>query len=181
MIGKFSLGKTGLIVGGLLTSMGLWAYITDNATLNLVGFFYGIPLVLGGLALSAGELTPIPFDPPSTPAVLALREQQATATQTKLRKDVTRFQYGQSVHLDETLKKVGLNPGSQQCPVLQTLREEDRDGAYTLVLRFNSPDVPLQAWQDKHEKLEKYFGPDLRVALTQPEEHVVEVAFIKCP
>jgi hypothetical protein len=179
MIGKFSLGKAGLIVGGALTALGLWAYIEDNATLNLVGFFYGIPLVLGGLALKAGELEPVPFSVPTSPDVLALREQQATETQTKLRKDITRFQYGQSVHLDETLKKLGLNPGQDACPDVQGLREEDRNGAYTLVLEFNSPEVPLKAWQDKHEKLEKYFGPNIQVALTQPNDDKIEVAFIK--
>ena len=61
MLRKTSLASLGLTLGGILTLVGFIAYATGNATLNLAGFFYGIPLLLGGLALKASELKPIPF------------------------------------------------------------------------------------------------------------------------
>jgi hypothetical protein len=90
MLRRTSLGTLGLSIGGTLTLVGFWAYfVVDNATLNLVGFFYGIPLLLGGLALKASELHPVPLIEPTPANVLTLREQQATATQNQIRKDVT--------------------------------------------------------------------------------------------
>lgn len=59
MLGSVSLGTLGLIVGALLTGVGVVAYAAGNATLNLAGFFYGVPLLLGGLALKAAELKPV--------------------------------------------------------------------------------------------------------------------------
>ncbi|MFN6392819.1 MAG: DUF2854 domain-containing protein, partial [Aphanizomenon sp.] len=50
MLGGISLGTVGLTIGSILTITGFIAYFADNATLNLVGFFYGFPLLLGGLA-----------------------------------------------------------------------------------------------------------------------------------
>ncbi|MDJ0719153.1 MAG: DUF2854 domain-containing protein [Prochloraceae cyanobacterium] len=179
MLGKISLGNLGIVIGGSLTIVGFYAYATGNSTLNLAGFFYGIPLLLGGLALKTSELKPIPFSQPTSPEVLALREKQATVTQNKLRKDVTRYRYGQDVHLDESLQKVGLAPTEEERPVLTTISETETDGAYTLILGFHSPLLSLEAWQNRQEKLEKYFGPDIKIDLAQPEEERIHLAIIK--
>ena len=53
MLRKLSLARVGLTVGGILTIIGFVAYAVDNPTLNLAGFFYGVPILLGGLALKA--------------------------------------------------------------------------------------------------------------------------------
>lgn len=75
MFRRFSLGILGLIVGTTLTIIGFIAYSQENATLNLIGVLYGIPILLGRLALKAKELRPIPFSQPNTPAVSKLRQQ----------------------------------------------------------------------------------------------------------
>lgn len=178
MLRKLPLGSVLLIVGGILTLVGFVAYFQERATLNLVGFFYGIPILLGGLALRAAELEPVPFTTPSSEAVLALRETQATQTLNQVRQDVTRYRYGQEAHLDETLERLGLSPNDQQRPVLAGLREEQRDGAYTLVLEFDSPFIPLEKWQEKQPKIEKFFGPGIHAKITQPQEKQVELAMI---
>ena len=110
MLRKISLALVGLTVGSLLTVVGFIAYALDYATLNLAGFFYGIPLLLGGLALKAAELKPIPFSQPTPDAILKLREKLATPTQNQIRKDVTRYRYGQEAHLDDALQRLGLSP-----------------------------------------------------------------------
>lgn len=167
-----------MLIGGALTVVGFIAYFQESATLNLVGFFYGIPALLGGLALKASELKPVPFSQTTTPEVLALREQQATSTQNQLRKDVTRYRYGQDIHLDEALKRLGLGRTDDEHPILDGIREVERNGAYTLILEFQSTFIPLEAWQNKRSKIEKFFGPGVLSEITQPSEDRVELALI---
>ncbi len=178
MLPKISLAAVGLTVGGILTITGFVAYALDYATLNLAGFFYGIPLVLGGLALKAAELKPIPFSEPTSEPVLALRNKLATPTQNQIRKDVTRYRYGQEAHLDDSLERLGLSPTDEERPVLVSLKEGDWDGKYGLTLKFNSPFITFETWQEKQEKIAKFFGPDLAVSLNETEEKVVEVNLI---
>ncbi len=181
MLGKISLSSVGLVIGGILTVVGLAAYFADYATLNLAGFFYGIPLLLGGLALKSAELKPVPFSQPTSEKVLALRQKMATEIQNQIRKDVTRYRYGQDAHLDDSLQRFGLSPNDKERPVLASLREVEIDGNYTLVLEFESPKFPLETWQEKREKIEKFFGPGLRVEITQPEKDRIDVALIAQP
>jgi hypothetical protein len=181
MLGKISLSSVGLVIGGILTVVGFAAYFADYATLNLAGFFYGIPLLLGGLALKSAELKPVPFSQPTSEKVLALRQQMATEIQNQIRKDVTRYRYGQDAHLDDSLQRFGLNPNDKERPVLAGLREVDIDGNYTLVLEFESPKFTLETWQEKREKIEKFFGPGLRAEITQPTKDRIDVALITQP
>ncbi|MDJ1181170.1 DUF2854 domain-containing protein [Roseofilum sp. BLCC_M91] len=169
MLRKISLGTVGLYVGGLLTVGGFVAYFTNHPTLNLAGFFYGIPLLLGGLALKASELKPVPVTQEPSAQVLALRDQQGTSTQLQVWKDVTRYRYGQEAHLDESLKSLGLSPTDEERPLLIGIREIAVDDHYALVLEFESPFVSLDAWQQKQEKIERFFGPGLRVEVTPQE------------
>ncbi len=178
MFRQISLGKLGLVVGGFLTVVGFAAYFAGKPTLNLVGFFYGIPLLLGGLALNIAELKPVPFSQPTTPEVLALREQQATATQNQIRQDITRYRYGQEAHLDTSLSHLGLSPTDEERPTIKSIRETDFEGAYALVLEFDSPMIPFERWQQKQEKMESFFGPGVKVQLTQPAEDEIELALI---
>ena len=179
MLGRISLGTLGLTIGTILTITGFVAYFVDNATLNLVGFFYGFPLLLGGLALKANELKPVPFSQTSTPSILELRKQQATVTQTKIRKDITRNCYGQKAHLDVAIAYLGLSPTDDARPIVTGLRETEINGAYTLILEFDSPLITFDTWQQKQEKMTKYFGPDVEVSIKQSREDYIELSLMK--
>ena len=179
MLGRISLGTLGLTIGTILTITGFVAYFVDNATLNLVGFFYGFPLLLGGLALKANELKPVPFSQTTTPSILELRNQQATVTQTKIRKDITRNCYGQKAHLDVALAYLGLSPTDEVRPIVTGLRETEINGAYTLILEFDSPLITFDTWQEKQEKMTKYFGPGVEVSIKQPRENYIELSLMK--
>lgn len=181
MLRQTSLGTLGLGVGGALTVIGFVAYFSNNATLNLAGFFYGIPLLLGGLALKASELKPVPFTQPTPPEIVELRDQQATTTQNQIRQDVTRYRYGQSAHLDTSLSHLGLSPTNEERPELNGLRETKIDGAYALVLEFYSPLISLETWKQKQAKIETFFGPGVRVELSQSADQQIEVALITAP
>ncbi|MBE9045373.1 DUF2854 domain-containing protein [Pleurocapsales cyanobacterium LEGE 10410] len=178
MLRKIPLAAVGLTVGGILTAVGFYAYAVGMNTLNLAGFFYGIPLLLGGLALKAAELKPVPYTAETTPEVKQLRSQ-ATPTQEQLRKDVTRYRYGQEAHLDESLAKLGLSPTDEERPELIGIQEQSRDGAYTLLMEYYSPFFSLEDWQKRREQIEKFFGPNIKAEITQPEKSRIDVALIK--
>ena len=178
MLRKIPLAAVGLTVGGILTIVGFYAYAVGLNTLNLAGFFYGIPLLLGGLALKAAELKPVPYTAPITPEVEALRAE-ATPTQEQLRKDVTRYRYGQEAHLDESLEKLGLSPTDDERPELIGIQEKIVDGSYALLMEFYSPFISLEKWQERQEKIAKFFGPDIKAEIVQTEENCIALTLIK--
>jgi Protein of unknown function (DUF2854) len=174
MLRQISLGSLFLILGVVLSAIGLFAYATGNPTLNLVGFFYGVPILLGGAALKSSEVKPSEILHPISASILKLREAQATSTQNQLRQDVTRYRYGISAHLDEALEKLGMSPTDEERPVLTGLYEEifqseGQPDAYSLVLRFKSPLIGWETWQAKQEKIGKFFGPGIIAMVSKPE------------
>ncbi len=178
MLRKIPLALVGLTVGSILTVIGFVAYAIGNSTLNLAGFFYGIPLLLGGLALKAAELKPIPFAKETTPEVLALRKEKATATQNQLRLDVTRYRYGQEAHLDEALQRLGLSPTDDERPILTKIQEDKIEDNYALILYFDSPLVKLETWREKQEKITKFFGPDITADIAQLGDDEIKLTLV---
>ena len=178
MFRQISLANAGLVIGFLLTSLGFVAYYADWAALNIGSLFYGVGILLAGFALKSSELEPVPFSQPTPESVMVLRDKQATDTQEQIIKDVTRFRYGQDIHLEESLERLGLSPSDEERPVVQSLREEDRDGAYALILEFNSPKISLEVWQTKQEKIATFFGPGIKAEIAQSAENRVDVALV---
>jgi hypothetical protein len=184
MLGKLSLGSIGFTLGAIITAIGVFAYATGNSTLNLVGFFYGIPILLGGLALKSAEIKPAQYLSETTAAIAQLRQDTATATQKQIIKDVTRYRYGIEAHLDEVLGKLGLSPTDKERPVLVGIYEEasqdqELSGAYALVLRFESPLIKWETWQQKQDKLTKFFGPGIVARLNQLENNLVDLSLVR--
>jgi hypothetical protein len=174
MLRQISLGSLFLMLGVVLSAIGLFAYATGNPTLNLVGFFYGVPILLGGAALKSAEVKPSQILHPISAITLKLREAQATPTQIQLRDDVTRYRYGIRAHLDEALEKLGMSPTNEERPVLAGICEEvfqlaGQPDAYSLVLRFQSPLISLETWQAKQEKIGRFFGPGIIALVSKPE------------
>jgi hypothetical protein len=178
MLGKIPFALLCLIAGAILTVVGTAAYILDYAALNMAGFFYGIPLFLGGIAFRITELKPVPFTQPTSPEVEALRSTQATETQQQILKDVTRYRYGQKAHLDAALKFLGLSPTDEERPELVGLYETTIEGAYTLVLGFDSPSIGFDKWQQKQDKMNTFFGPGVKVSLDHAEEDLIKLSII---
>jgi Protein of unknown function (DUF2854) len=183
MFRKLPLAILGQSIGGVMTAVGFYAYATDQPTLNLACFFYGIPLLLGGLALKAAELKPVPVKVELTPEVLAARTEQATKTQLQIFYDVTRYRYGQEAHLDAVLTALGMSPTQDQRPVITGIWELLTGEVYTLVMEFESPLISLETWQGKEDKMTRFFGPDVKVKVSPSptKEDAVEVAVMTSP
>ncbi len=175
------LGALCLGGGAIITIIGFTAYALNYAALNMIGFFYGIPLLLGGVALKITELRPVPLTIPTTSEVEALRDTQATDTQKQIFDDLTRYRYGQEAHLDSALKFLGLAPTDDDRPTIVGIREENIDGAYAMILEFDSPFITLETWKNKVDKMTTFFGPGVRVEVTQPAEERVDLFIIATP
>ncbi|TWB91843.1 uncharacterized protein DUF2854 [Synechococcus sp. Ace-Pa] len=151
------------LLGAVLTVVGTIAYATDSPNISLAGVFYGIPLLLGGLALKSSELPPaIRLTKPAE--FRALREQPESEPLSTLLKDVTRWRYGQKAHLESSLEALKLW-NDDQPPELLSVRELEEHGGYGLGLRFRSHGVPYERWQAKQERLGRFFGPGLVATL----------------
>jgi hypothetical protein len=178
VFGSLPLAQILLTAGGVLTVLAGVSYVTGNSTLNLVTFFYGVPILLGGLALKAAELKPAAYKTPSSPEVIALRDRLATPTQTQIRKDVTRYRYGEEAHLSLALERLGLAPTNPERPMLLTVEEVDLNGDYGLILEFDAPKMPFSNWEAKRDKIERFFGPGIRAELAQGEGAIVRLSLI---
>ena len=147
-------GSLVTVAGGALTVIGATAYATGNANLSLPTIFYGIPILLGGLALKSSELPPaLRVTPPNT--MKQLREQ-APEELVKLLGDVTRWRYGQKAHLESSLEALKLwdddtprswRKSKNSIPLGATTCECLQPGA-----------IPLQRWQDKQDRLGRFFA-----------------------
>lgn len=163
----FAPGSLVTIGGGVLTVVGAVAYATGSANLSLPTIFYGIPILLGGLALKSSELPPARRVTPASE--LKAEREKAAPELAKLLGDVTRWRYGQKAHLESSLEALKLwdedNP-----PQLEEIEELNSAEGYGLRLRFQPNAVPLERWQDKRERLGRFFAKGLRAELNAVDE-----------
>jgi hypothetical protein len=158
-----SQGNLITVAGGVLTVVGAVAYGSGNANLSLPTIFYGIPILLGGLALKSSELPPAKR---VTPASQLKNERAAGAPElAKLLSDVTRWRYGQKAHLESSLEALKLW-NEDEPPQLLEIEELHGPSGYGLRLRFERGKVPLEQWQEKQERLGRFFAKGLQAQIT---------------
>ncbi|MFM9109452.1 MAG: DUF2854 domain-containing protein [Prochlorococcaceae cyanobacterium] len=157
-------GSLVTIAGAVLTVIGSIAYLGDNANLSLPTIFYGIPILLGGLALKSSELPPARrLTPPEQHR--DLRQLEASEPLRRLLADVTRWRYGQKAHLESSLEALKLWDDDQP-PQLLSVEELAEPSGYGLRLAFSPGAVPLERWQERQERLGRFFGPGLEAAIS---------------
>ena len=157
-------GSLVTVVGALLTVVGSVAYLNDNANLSLPTIFYGIPILLGGLALKSSELPPAQrLTPPDQ--LRHLREEPASEPLRKLLADVTRWRYGQKAHLESSLEALKLWD-EQDPPQLLRVAEQAEAGGYGIDLTFQCQGVGFDRWQARQDRLGRFFGPGLRAEVS---------------
>ena len=166
MISLPSPGSLVTIAGATLTVIGSIAYTTDNPNISIAGVFYGIPILLGGLALKSSELPPAQRLTPGS-KLQKLRQLERSDDLRKLLTDVTRWKYGQKAHLESSLEALKLW-NDDDPPQLDAIEELDLDGTYGLKLHFNCGGVPFEIWKEKQDRLSRFFGSNLRAELDQP-------------
>lgn len=151
------------LTGVVLTVIGTLAYAGDRPNLSLPTIFYGIPILLGGLALKSSELPPpARLTPPEQ--WRDLRNAPASEPLRKLLADVSRWRYGQKVHLESSLQALKLWD-EEEPPELLSVEELSLPEGYGLRLSFATGAVPFPRWQACQERLGRFFGPGLRAEL----------------
>jgi hypothetical protein len=159
----FSPGSLVTLAGAVLTVVGSIAYATEHPNLSLPTVFYGIPILLGGLALKSSELPPAErLTPPER--YRALRSAPEQEALRKLLADVTRWRYGQKAHLESSLEALKLWDEDDP-PQLLSIEELAPEGGYGLRLRFRCGGVPPARWLEKQERLGRFFATGLRAEI----------------
>jgi hypothetical protein len=170
-------GSLVTIAGVVLTVIGSLAYISDHPNLSLPTIFYGIPIFLGGLALKSSELPPPRrLTPPAQ--WRDLRNAPANEPLRKLLADVSRWRYGQKVHLESSLQALKLWDENDP-PELRSVEELALPEGYGLRLAFATGAVPFPRWEACQDRLGRFFGPALRAELAQVSED--QLTLTLCP
>lgn len=176
----FSLANVGLALGFGITAVSFGSYFSSNGTSSAtsLGFVYGVPILLIGFALKYAELQPVPMA--TTSELQDLRKQKATETQKKIISDVTRHRYGDEAHLQATVSALGLVPRGSPCPELLRVAERERDGKYVLALEFYSVETPYAQWEERVERMERFFGPNVSIEVEKlnEEKRLVELRIV---
>ena len=145
------------ITGGVLAFVGMSAYFTDSVNLSVPTFFYGVPIFLIGLGLKTAEIGPVQL---INKDKFKLDQYKRPKEITNLVEDVTRWRYGQKVHLESSLEALKLwdedNP-----PQLIELEEISKDKKNGLRMRFVINSVPFEKWIEKQERLNRFFAKGL--------------------
>tara|TARA_B100000945_G_scaffold260414_1_gene218546 strand:- start:55 stop:618 length:564 start_codon:yes stop_codon:yes gene_type:complete len=163
------------IGGASLSFVGLTAYFTDATNLSVPTFFYGVPIFLIGISLKTTEVPP---------AIRVVSSTKFTAERDKgpeelgnLVKDVTRWRYGQSCQLEASLRVLKLwdidNP-----PQLKEIEELVQNGNYGIRMRFEMAGVPLERWNDKQERLGRFFAKGLCAELFCPNPGEIDLTLL---
>jgi len=175
---RFSVGNLITVSGAFILAYTLISYFVNMGSIDVLqtlGLVYGIPALLGGLALKYAELPPVPLK--SSPGAEALREQKGTKTQRKILSDATRFTYGDA-HMEEPLKALKLAPRGMGPPILKRLKESVTPaGGYALGMTFYAPNTPYRIWKDRAPRYARFFGPGVRAVLRKVdvERRLVEL------
>ncbi len=150
------------IVGGVLTVIGVISYLTGAANLSVPTLFYGFPIFLGGLALKTSELPPAKLI--NAPEALKKAKEEGPTELVKLVGDVTRWRYGQKVHLESSLQALKLW-NEDAPPALSEIELLETKEGYGVRLRFDLAGVPLANWEEKQERLGRFFAKGLQAEL----------------
>lgn len=168
----FSPGSFVTVAGGVLSVVGVIAYLNGNANLSLPTFFYGVPILLGGLALKSSELEPAKRVVQAS--VMQDARKGAPPELIKLVNDVTRWRYGQKAHLESSLEVLNLwdeeNP-----PQLREVEELDTPNGYGVRLRFDLAGVPLERWHERKDRLGRFFAKGLVAELESASPEQVDL------
>ena len=163
------------IGGASLSLIGLTAYFTDATNLSVPTFFYGVPIFLIGISLKTTEVAPalrvVSADK------FASERNKAPEELGKLIKDVTRWRYGQSCQLEASLRVLKLwdidNP-----PQLREIEELVKDGNYGIRMRFEMAGVSLERWNNKKERLGRFFAKGLCAELCCPAPGEIDLTLL---
>ena len=113
-----------------------------------------------------------------TPIKTFQKEREAAAPElSKLLGDVTRWRYGQKAHLESSLEALKLWDEDTP-PQLEEIEELHSDSGYGLRMRFLLGAVPLERWQERQERLGRFFAKGMRAELKELDQQRLDVLLL---
>ncbi len=157
------------ITGSILAVTGLISYFKDATNLSVPTFFYGVPILLIGLAMKNSEIQPVK-SLISSSQLMKLKDQGPKEL-SDLIGDVTRFRYGQRAHLETSLQALKLWDDNKP-PQLREIELIEIEHQFGVRMKFEFLGVPIEKWQDKKDRLGRFFAKDLiaDIACSSPGE-----------
>ncbi|GJQ10500.1 hypothetical protein GpartN1_g2291.t1 [Galdieria partita] len=166
-----SWAKLTIALGSIITIYSFYEYFSSGGGVSgsALGFVYGLPILLLGFALQYAELAPATLE--TSDEARKKREYLATDVQKKLISDVTRYRYGNQAHLEQVWKSLGLVSRGKARPILKQVLEriDETSYRYELCLLLYSADSQVSLWEQKLERMNRFFGPNI-VCRIQPIE-----------
>ncbi len=162
------------IAGGVLAVTGLISFFNDATNLSVPTFFYGVPILLIGLALKNSELDPANHS--ISASDISKLKSNGPKELSDLIGDVTRHRYGQKAHLETSLQALKLwdeaNPPQLKEILLIEIAEH-----YGVEMKFEFGGVPLEKWESQQERLGRFFAKGLTAEITSisPNELKLEL------
>ncbi len=162
------------IAGGVLAVTGLISYFNDATNLSVPTFFYGVPILLIGLALKNSELDPA--NNSISASDISKLKSKGPKELADLIADVTRHRYGQRAHLETSLQALKLwndaNP-----PKLKEIELIEIAENYGVSMKFDFCGVPLEKWESQKDRLGRFFAKGLTAEITSisPKELKLEL------
>ncbi|KGG12891.1 MULTISPECIES: DUF2854 domain-containing protein [Prochlorococcus] len=150
------------ILGALLTVIGLSSYFSNAANLSVPTFFYGVPILLIGLALKNSELSPANCK--NSSKELTLLKTKVPQEFQDLIDDVTRWRYGQRAHLESSLQVLKLWDELKP-PQLKEIAILDKGTRSGIQMKFEVNGVPIEKWEEKKDRLGRFFAKNFEATL----------------
>ena len=145
------------IAGGALSIIGMTAFFTESVNLSVPTFFYGVPILLIGLALKTSEVPPVNL---LNKDFFQVNKFNRPKEITNLVNDVTKWRYGIQAHLESSLEVLKLwneeNP--PKLTELEEITKEERNG---LRMHFQINSVPIEEWVKRKDRLNRFFAKGL--------------------
>lgn len=163
------------IAGGFLAVIGLISYFSNAANLSVPTFFYGVPILLIGLALKNSELSPANCN--NSPSEIKQIKPKIPNELQSLLDDVTRFRYGQRAHLESSLQALKLW-NEEKPPQLKTIKLLEKEAGYGVEMRFETNGVPMEKWEEKKDRLGRFFAKDLKATITSVKAGEIELTLL---
>ncbi len=164
---QFSPATIVSITGSILAVTGLISYFNDATNLSVPTFFYGVPILLIGLAMKNSELGPAKSEISKS----QLNKLKLTGPKelSDLIGDVTRFKYGQRAHLETSLQSLKLWDEKKPPQLLRIDLRENSQG-FCVRMKFQFGGVPIERWQEQTDRLGRFFAKDLIATITSTAE-----------
>ncbi len=160
---QFSPASIISLTGGVLAITGLVSFFNDAANLSVPTFFYGVPILLIGLALKNSELNPA--NGLISEADLIKLKSNGPKELADLIGDVTRYRYGQKAHLETSLQALKLWDDAKP-PKLREIELIEIAENFGIRMKFEFCGVPLEKWEAQKERLGRFFAKNLTAEIT---------------